>query len=487
MIKAALRDTLVYGLASILTRGLAIFLLPLYTRVMSAAEYGAYDLLITFGVLANLLVALEIGQGLARCWPDANGRGEKLLYSSTSLVFALLMYGAFLFVTLLYSEQFSLWLLGDQRFVTAFRLGVGFIAVYGIYLIVLNQFRWELRSRAYAMVSVSYAVFLLLFVLVLCVVFDMELEGVMLAQLAAASVSLLISLWLLRSSYRLTMDIARLKEMLKFSAPLVPAGVAVFSGLYFNRFALSYYESLESVGVFALGARISGLASLMFVGVQAALTPLIYKHYREADTPARIARLFGWFLSVAFAGCLFLSLFARELILVFAGPGYEGGAGLVGILAPALLLSQMYIFAPGMAIRRKTSTQMWISILAAVAGAAGNVLLVPGYGIWGAAFATLMSSVVFFLLWVYASQGYYKVPYAYKNVAVCALLFVGAIYSGMLVNTLATGVLAGVLLKAGILLLMLVAVVVMGLLPVSDIKAGWALIRTRIRRRGTLS
>src|SRR5690606_31995443 len=105
------------------------------------------------------------------------------------------------------------------------------------------------RSRAYAMVSVSYAVFLLLFVLVLCVVFDMELEGVMLAQLAAASVSLLISLWLLRSSYRLTMDISRLKEMLRFSAPLVPAGVAVFSGLYFNRFALSYYESLESVGV----------------------------------------------------------------------------------------------------------------------------------------------------------------------------------------------------------------------------------------------
>ena len=77
MLKAVLRDSLVYGLASILSKGLAIFLLPLYTRVLSPSDYGAYDLLITLGVLANLIVALEISQGLARLWSDTPEKGAR--------------------------------------------------------------------------------------------------------------------------------------------------------------------------------------------------------------------------------------------------------------------------------------------------------------------------------------------------------------------------------------------------------------------------
>ena len=46
---------------------------------------------------------------------------------------------------------------------------------------------------------------------------------------------------------------------------------------------------------------------------------------------------------------LFLALFARELLMLFATPEFMAGAALVGVLAPSLLLSQMYIFAPGIA------------------------------------------------------------------------------------------------------------------------------------------
>jgi O-antigen/teichoic acid export membrane protein len=47
MLKSALRDSFVYGVASVLSKGLAIFLLPLYTRVLSPGDYGAHDLLIS--------------------------------------------------------------------------------------------------------------------------------------------------------------------------------------------------------------------------------------------------------------------------------------------------------------------------------------------------------------------------------------------------------------------------------------------------------
>lgn len=479
MLKAVLRDSLVYGLASLLSKGLAIFLLPLYTRVLSPGDYGAYDLLITLGALANLVVALEISQGLARFWADATEPGTRRRLASTSLWFSALMYGLFLVVGLLAAPQLNALVVGDARYLDAFRLGLGFIAVNGIYYLLLNQFRWELRSKAYAIASVAYALFTLLFALVFCLWLDLGLVGVMLAQLLAATVASLLCLWLLRHTFGWMFDARQLRAMLRFSAPLVPAGLAVFISLYINRFALNHFGSLQDVGHFAIGSRIAGLAALLILGIQAALTPLVYQHYRDPQTPGQIARLFSWFMAVALAGCLFLALFARELLMLFATPEFMAGAALVGILAPSLLLSQMYIFAPGIAIAKKTHWQLWVTLLSAAASVAGNWLLVPLWGIWGAALATLLSSSLFFLCWVSLSQRLYPIPYAWRALLLASLGFVACSVLGVELDGVGLALPLTLLLKCLLLLLLLVLLVASGLVPLADLRA----LVEQLRRR----
>lgn len=479
MLKAALRDSLVYGLASLLSKGLAIFLLPLYTRVLSPGDYGAYDLLITLGALANLAVALEISQGLARHWADEAERAAKVRLASTSLWFTVVMYGLFLAAGLLAAPQLNSWVLGDDSYLDAFRLGLGFIAVNGIYYLLLNQFRWELRSKAYAVVSFAYALLTLLFAATFCVLLDMRLEGVMLAQLLAASCSGLLSIWLLRGTFTLSFDGRLLAMMLRFSAPLVPAGLAVFVSLYINRFALNHFGSLEDVGHFGIGSRIAGLAALLILGIQAALTPLVYQHYREPETPAHIARLFSWFMAVALAGCLFLALFARELLMLFATPEYMAGAALVAVLAPALLLSQMYIFAPGIAIAKKTHWQLWVTLLSAAVSAVANWLLVPLWGIWGAAVSTLLASLVFFLSWLWLSQRLYRIPYAWRGCVLALMGFVVCALLGAEVDGSGLTLLFALLFKSLLLLALLVMVVACGLLPREDLRAMLSYLQRR--------
>lgn len=455
MLKAVLRDSLVYGLASVLSKGLAIFLLPLYTRVLSPGDYGAYDLLITLGALANLVVALEIAQGLARYWADAPEPAERRRLASTSLWFSVLMYGLFLLVGLLAARQLNALVLGDARYLDAFRLGVGFIAVNGIYYLLLNQFRWELRSKAYAVASVAYALFTLLFALVFCLWLDLGLVGVMLAQLLAATVASLLCLWLLRHTFGWLFDASQLRAMLRFSAPLVPAGLAVFISLYINRFALNHFGSLQDVGHFAIGSRIAGLAALLILGIQAALTPLVYQHYRDPQTPGQIARLFSWFMAVALAGCLFLALFARELLMLFATPEFMAGAALVGVLAPSLLLSQMYIFAPGIAIAKKTHWQLWVTLLSAATSVVGNCLLVPLWGPWGAAVSTLLASVVFFTSWLVLSQRLYPIPYDVVKAMFLTLLFVICSAVGFIMDGVGLDLLLSIFFKSFVLIFFL--------------------------------
>ncbi len=479
MLKALLRDSLVYGLASALSKGLAIFLLPLYTRVLSPGDYGAYDLLITLGALANLAVALEVSQGLARHWADTSGVVAKNRLASTSLWFTTFMYALFLLGGLIASPILNRWILGDEGYLPAFQLGVGFITVNGIYYLLLNQFRWELRSKAYAVVSFGYAFLTLLFAAIFCLLLDMGLAGVMLAQMLAALSSTLLCGWLLRKTYGFVFDHSQLVAMLKFSAPLVPAGLAVFVSLYINRFALNHFGSLEEVGLFGIGSRIAGLSVLLILGVQAALTPLIYQHYRDPETPGQIARLLGWFLAVALAGCLFLALFAKELLVLFATPEYMGGAALVAFLAPALLLSQMYIFAPGIAIAKKTHWQLGVTLLSALTSVVANWLLVPVWGIFGAAVATLLSALVFFFIWLLLSQQLYRVPYAWRGCLLAVMVFAVCAVLGAVLDQRALGMLPALILKSLLMMFLLVSVVAFRLLPMADIRALLAQLQRR--------
>jgi O-antigen/teichoic acid export membrane protein len=480
LIRSLIKDTFIYGAAAIFSKGLMILLLPIYTRVLSTTDYGAYDLFVTIFVLANLIVAFEISQGLARFWVDEQDTRTRNCLASTALWFSVFMYGFFTATTLLFSSELNDWLLGDARFLDSFRLGVVFITFNGIYYLLLNQFRWELRSREYALISIAYALLTLISASVFCIWQDMGLRGVMLAQLFAALLTVLLSLWLLRRTFGLEFDANKLLGMLRFSSPLVPAGLAVFISLYLNRFALNHFGSLEDVGFFGVGSRIASLAALLILGIQAALMPMVYQHHRDPQTPRNIARIFGWFSGVALVGCLFLGVFASELLMLFATPKFMAGAELVIVLAPSLLISQMYIFAPGIAIAKKTHWQLWVTLFSAVVSIASNWILVPIWGIWGATLSAMLSSLVFFVSWLYLSQRLYWIPYDWRALTAASLAFVVCGSAGALLEQQGLDFVQSLLVKSALLIVLICTVVACGLIPLRDIYALWTQLKLRL-------
>lgn len=482
MLRLALRDSLIYGLAAILARGLAIFLLPIYTRVMSPADYGVYDLLVTLVALANLVVALEVSQGLARFWADTVQGAARARVASTALWFTVGMYLAVCSVALLFADPLAVWLTGDVAYREALRLGLVFIALNGVFYLVLNQFRWELRSSEFALVSLAYALLTLGFAVLFCLVLHWGLEGVLLAQIAATLISLLLALWRLRASFRMAFDGHALRAMLAFSLPLVPSGIAIFTSLYINRFALIQYATMEEVGIYGLATRIAGLITLLILGVQAALTPLVYQHAGQPETPGQIARLFSWFVALALLGCLGLGLLANELVQLFATADYASAAPLVMILAPAMLMAQMYVFAPGIGIRKKTLYQLGVTLLAAVISVLANWLLVPLSGMVGAAWATLLSSVVFLGGWFWISQRLYPVPYAWWPLGLCLLVFIACALAGGIIVTLLQSWWLALLVKVSLLLLLALMLVGLRLVSKNDLQAGLRILQSRFGR-----
>jgi O-antigen/teichoic acid export membrane protein len=464
VIDALWRDGMAYAVGTLLSRGIALLLLPLLTRVLPPADYGALDLIVTCGVLVNLVVPLEIAQALARNWGECVNDHARRRLAGTAWTFTLVGYGAFAVVGLIGAGPIAAGLLGQAHYANAVRAGTIAIALNGLFYVLQNQLRFDLRARAYAALGIAYALINLLLVWLLAWTLRKGLEGVLWAQAIAAAAAVAASLVLLHRSLPIGLAREELARMLRFSLPLVPAGIAVFGSFYANRLVLNALAPLHDVGVFGVANRVAGLATLVLIGVQGALTPLVYAHHQERETPAVLARLLEAFAAIALTVCLGYALFGEQLVLLLATADYAMAAPLLSWLAMAALLAQMYIFAPGVAIAKKTHWQLLITLASAMSGLGLSALLIPRWGLWGATFAAFAASVIYFAAWLVASQRLYPLPLRARALVLASLFFVMMV---LLASEAAAWVKSGAglwLLKALVLLVFAAGMVALGLL-----------------------
>ena len=468
MVGQAVRQSAVYGTATILSRATLLVSLLVLPYILTPRDYGALSMLVTVTALVVIVVPLEVSQALARFYAPASAAAKKA-YASSARSFLLLTLLAFLVVGQALAEPLCMLILGDPAFLSAFRIALLQMALYCLFLFHQNQCRWEFRTAEFVLISLVFSFFTLALSLGLGFLIDPPLVGVVLGQLAGAAVAAGLGAFGLRRSFDLLIDREKLREMLLFSLPLVPASVALFANIYGSRVILNALSTLEDVGIYTLAAQIGGIASLGIVGVQAALTPLVMANHHKPETPGHLARMFEAFFGSAVVVCLLLGLFAPELIYFVGNPAYSAAGPLVLILAPALLLSQMYIFAPGFAVAKRTVWQMWVSIGSAALGLAANFWLIPLFGIAGAALATLVSGASFLLLWFLFSQRLYPIPVRWGLIALATAGGVGLGLAGQALDDV--GLFVGLAAKALIIAAAAALVVLIGLVPFRSILA----------------
>lgn len=301
----------------------------------------------------------------------------------------------------------------------------------GIFYLVQNQLRWELRPAAFALVSVVATVTGAAVSVLLVVVAEMGLMGLLLGQAIGNATGAALGVVAARRSYALQFDVSKLRGMLSFSLPLVPSGLGVFASLYVDRILIVGLMSISDVGVFGIAYRIASAMSLLMLGVQAALTPLIYSQHEDPETPGTLAQIFRYFTAAALLGSLAMTLFARTLVEVVAPDSYAGAAEAIPWLAPAFVLGGMYVLAPGLALSRRTGLIAVVNIIGATGMIALNLLLIPTFGIVGAAAADLAGSAVIFLAYLVLGQRTYPIPHNWHQLGGAVLVTLAAMVVGV--------------------------------------------------------
>lgn len=424
MIKIFFKNSFIYTIGTILTRGISILLVPIYTRYLSPSEYGIIDLFVILASLISLTVALEINQAVVRFYQDTTSEKEKMQYVSTAFMFTVFAYLLYLILSFVFSDTFTIWLLDDLVYENIFLLATGAIVTKGLFYFTQGQLKWQILPRESITVSIIHVIIVAIVAVYLLVIENMKVESIFIGQIVGNIIGMFISIYYTKKSYNFVFVYKKFKEMVAFSYPLVFSGIAIFVALFIDRIAIKYFLGLDELGIYGLAYRFAAITSLVMIGFQSSLSPLIYKYYKEERTPQDIVKLFNIFVLFALFVITGSILFSKEVIVLMSTEAFYDAAPIIPILVMAIFFINMYIFVPGLAIAKKTKIVATISIVGALLNSALNFIFIPMIGLEGAAYATLISAIIIFIIRVKMSQKYYNIPFIWKNILISFIIVV---------------------------------------------------------------
>ncbi len=429
MLKAFFRDSAVYGVAKALTGAITLLTLPIYTHALPPGQYGVIDMLASAAAVVHVSVALEIAQGVARYVNAPETSAFRRSYASTALWFTVAAYSLFVFCALPLAPQISGMLLATNRYASEVRVAILLAWTTGLFYLLQAILRFEGLAARFAIVTLVYSVVSVGVTVFLLLIVHLGLVGLLVGQAIAGLIAAALALWFARQAVGAEFDSARCREMLTFSVPLVPSGVGVMLCLYVDRYAIARIMSVADLGLYAVGARLAAIIPVTLTGFQFALSPLIYRHHQDPETPKHLAILFRWFLLISLSLVMFLGVFAGELVRLVAPPSYIGARQVVFLLGAALLVSGVYAFFPGLWIGKHTRAIALISLVSGLLNLVLNFVLIPLTGLIGAAIATLASALVAAGAHFFLGQKLYPVPFAWRRIATaCVLASIGGLF-----------------------------------------------------------
>jgi O-antigen/teichoic acid export membrane protein len=398
-----------YTAASILSKVIAVALLPLYTRHLTLSDYGVAEVLFAAVVFASIVVRLGLIEAILRFYYQEDEDPGRVVSGSFAGLFWLSTLAAL--VALPFAGPLSELLL-DESAPELMRIAIGGLWVLTMWEFMLTLFRLEERARAFFLTTILNVVAAIALTVVLVVGLDEGARGLLLGSYAtgAAFVVALIVLQWRRLSLRV--DPALLRRLFRFGLPTMPAEVSLYALNFVDRLIILRSVGAAEAGLYSLAVKFAQAVNVLVRGFQLAWPPLAYS-IRD-DEEAR--RVYATVVTLFVAACAFVVtgmwLFSRWIVRALAAPKFFDSWEAIGLVSTAVTLYALYLVLVVILGRTgRTEFNLPAAVGALVANIALNLALVPSLGIVGAGLALVASYLVVLGLMYVFTQRLFPVPY----------------------------------------------------------------------------
>jgi O-antigen/teichoic acid export membrane protein len=419
-----------YTAASVLSKLIAVALLPLYTRYLTPEDYGAAEVLFAAVVAASIVIRLGVIEAVLRFYYKADEDPGRVV--STSFA-ALFWFGSLAaLIALPFAEPISEALL-DESAADLVRISIGGLWVLTLHEYLLTLFRLEERARAFFAVTIANVLVAIALTVALVVGEDEGARGLLLGSYVSGAAFVLGLIVVHRRQLSLWVDRALLRRMMRFGLPTMPAELSLYMLNFVDRIIIVRAAGLAEAGLYSLAVKFAQAVNVLVRGFQLAWPPLAYSIRDDDEARRAYAAVVTWFVAACAFVVVGMWLLARWIVRALAAPEFFASYEAIGLISTAVTLYALYMVLLVILGRTgRTEFNFPATIAALVANVVLNLILVPPLGIVGAGIALLVSYLVVVVLMYGFTQRLFAVPYEWGRLARVTLVSVALVALGEL-------------------------------------------------------
>jgi len=385
-----LRHSTLYAFGNIAGRAVAFLAIPVYSRFLSPAEYGLIELVELSTQTVAIAFGLQaVGAALARLFHDQASEAARNSVVSTALIGTAVLSASVTAAGVVGAGAISRAVFHTDAWATLLQAAFVAMCFASVVEVALVYERMRDNARFY----LAYSLVTLGLNLGLNILFIGSLGagvwGFVSSKLVVSVAGAGFLLWRLRRDVGWHWCGVYVPEFLRFGAPLVVSGLSYFAVHFSDRFFLTAAVSLAELGRYALAYRFALMVNAL-VGDSFAKSwdVSLYRHTNEAGWREQFAQVFAYFALALCTTGLAIAVFSPELLSVMVPASFMPPA----LLLPVLVLRDVADFFRSLLLINKRAAWVGkIALAAAAVNLAMNMLLIPAYGIFGAALATLLT------------------------------------------------------------------------------------------------
>lgn len=426
---SVIKNTTIYLGVSVFQSLMSFFLLPVYTGLLTKAEFGLASVINSVAGLLGIFFVFGTQSVISRLYFEYKDDPNSLKKFLGTIFLSKLIWNTFIALILVLGRDIIFPLIAkdiDFYPYLTIAIAIGFFDTFFVSYQTLQQtrqegFKFGLTQCIYLLLNNGITVLLLL-------IFKMQAEGIVLGTLVALVMMTIFVFYQLRKQIAFCIDRKILREAFTYSWPILFHALFTWSLSSVNKLVLNNLLSTEIVAVYSVGFVIAGIVSMVAVALNKSYTPWFFQQMKkEKQDYSEVVRFAEFIIIIYSIVALGLSLFGFDIISLLVNKEYGDAWQVVPFLSFAYVFNGIYFFFINIFNFKKEAVKFipLFSLFSAIVNISLNYILIPKFGMIGSASATLISMLILSLTTYFGSKKFLPVGYNYlKMVTPVILTFV---------------------------------------------------------------
>ncbi len=449
-----------YTVGNLFIRSVSFILLPLYSNLINTSDFGNYSVLISVYAIVAVLYQFGMQSALSKFYIEEENEARRKSIFSTILNFVIILGLIITTLAFLFSKTISLLILNSPKFYQLVEIIFVALLFETIGYFFLHLLKTKQNSKRVVFASSMAAIFNFILNIVFVYWLRFSVEGIFLAQVFSALFLITVLLPDIKNDYINIIDKIFLKKLIKFSYPFVIGGILTAAVDFSDRFILNHFLGISEVGIYGFSYRIAMIMNLFVISFRTAWIPYgLNLFYKNEDFNTASGKTVSKLLAISFLIFLAVSLFANDLFKIkisdinLFNSAYQSGVVIVPFVLLGYLFNGLVSFYSIYPYTSNKTFHFLISdALAFVVNIFLNLILIPIWGISGAAVATTFAFMIAAVYLFLISRNKIKIVYPIRQLSIIlvsasAIFIIAIIFNFLILNFILLAIYAAIIYR----------------------------------------